>query len=42
VAGFAAFNEIRSADDLSIVVLSNLGTADTLAIAANLAALADT
>ena len=38
VPGFAAYNEIRSADNLSIVVLSNLDTADILSIARNLAA----
>ena len=41
VPGFAAYNEIRPADNLSIVVLSNLDTTDTLAIAVNLAALAN-
>lgn len=42
VPGFAAYNEIRPAAELSIVVLSNLDTTDTRSIAENLAALATT
>jgi len=38
VPGFGAYNEIRPADNLSIVVLSNLDTADNLSIARNFAA----
>lgn len=42
IPGFATYNEIRPATKLSIVVLSNLDTVDTLRIARNLAALAAT
>jgi CubicO group peptidase (beta-lactamase class C family) len=42
VPGFAAYNEIRPADNLSIVVLSNLDTVDTAGIADNLAMLVTT
>ena len=40
--GFSTYNEIRPATKLSIVVLSNLGTADARRIGRNLAALATT
>lgn len=40
VPGFSAYNEIRAANDLSIVVLSNLDTADAVRFARNLASLA--
>jgi len=40
--GFAAYNEVQPATNLSIVVLSNLDTADTIHIGRNLATLANT
>lgn len=41
VPGFAAYNEIRPATTLSVVVLSNLDTVDAVRIGDNLAALAN-
>ena len=38
--GFVAYNEVRPADELSVVVLSNLDTADAFRVGRNLDALA--